>query len=126
MSNLEQLHPAIALIIAFFVLLGSVLTLVGAMGLLRLNLFYDRLHAPTLGTSWGAAGILIASMVLFSVVGSRWVVHEIFIGIFIMVTTPVTLMVLGRAGLHRDRAEGNPPPGTETSVPSASEPLPTR
>ena len=30
------------------------------------------------------------------------------IGIFLMITTPVTLMFLGRAALHRDRIEGTP------------------
>ena len=29
-------------------------------------------------------------------------------GIFVTVTTPVTLMLLSRAALYRDRAEGNP------------------
>lgn len=36
----------------------------------------------------------------------RPVLHELVIGAFVMITTPVTLMMLGRAALHRDRAEG--------------------
>ena len=38
--------------------------------------------------------------------------HELLIGIFVTVTTPVTFMLLARAALHRDRAEqnGNVPP----------------
>jgi multicomponent K+:H+ antiporter subunit G len=32
-------------------------------------------------------------------------VHEILIGIFITITTPVTLMLLSRAALYRDRIE---------------------
>jgi multicomponent K+:H+ antiporter subunit G len=35
------------------------------------------------------------------------VVHEVLIGILIVVTTPVTLMLVGRAALHRDRLENN-------------------
>jgi len=113
MSHLSQIPPVIAILIAFFVALGTILTLLGTVGLIRLPNFYERLHAPTLGTSWGAAGILIGSMLMYSTVGSRPVVHEIFLGLLIMVTTPVTMMVLGRAALHRDRAEGHRPPGTE-------------
>jgi multicomponent K+:H+ antiporter subunit G len=94
--------------IAALLLVGAGLTLIGAIGLLRLPSFYDRIHAPTLGTSWGTAGIVLASMGLFSVLGSRPVMHEILIGVFITVTTPVTLMLLGRATLYRDRTEGNP------------------
>ncbi|MBB1497897.1 monovalent cation/H(+) antiporter subunit G [Paracoccus sp. MC1862] len=113
MSHLDQIPPVIAFLISGFVLLGTILTLLGTIGLIRLGSFYERLHAPTLGTSWGAAGILIGSMLMFSTIGSRWVIHEIFLGCLIMLTMPVTLMVLGRAALHRDRAEGRPPRGTE-------------
>ncbi|EHJ58348.1 monovalent cation/proton antiporter, MnhG/PhaG subunit [Novosphingobium pentaromativorans US6-1] len=38
-------------------------------------------------------------------------VHEILIGIFVTLTTPVTLMLLARAALYRDRRAG------ETDVP---------
>src|SRR3546814_14881416 len=65
----------------------------------------DRLHAPTLGTSWGTGCVVLASMTLFSVLGSRPVVHELLIAAFIVLTTPVTLVLLGRAALHRDRLE---------------------
>ena len=103
MSHLEQLPPVVALLIAGFVALGTILTLLGTIGLVRLPSFYERLHAPTLGTSWGAAGILIGSMLMFSTLGSRLVIHEVFLGLLIMLTTPVTMMVLGRAALRRDR-----------------------
>ncbi len=109
MTHLEQLPPSVALIIAAFVALGSILTLIGALGLIRLGNFYDRLHAPTLATSWGAGGILLGSVMMFSTLGSRLVVPELFLGLMMLVTTPVTLMVLGRAALHRDRAEGRAP-----------------
>ena len=38
------------------------------------------------------------------------------IGVFVTVTTPVTLMMLGRAALYRDRSELNPgvPPQGDT------------
>lgn len=94
--------------VSTLLLLGSFLTLLGAFGLLRLPTFYERIHAPTLGTSWGVGGIMLASILYFSFVGSRAVLHEILIGIFVTLTTPITLILLARAALHRDRAEGNP------------------
>jgi multicomponent K+:H+ antiporter subunit G len=46
------------------------------------------------------------------------VLHELLLGLFVTVTTPVTLMLLGRAAVFRDRAEGNPAvPGREPSPP---------
>jgi multicomponent K+:H+ antiporter subunit G len=97
-----------AIAVAFFILLGAGLTLIGTIGFARLGSFYERIHAPTLGTSWGTGGIVMASMIYFSVSGERLVFHEIFIGIFVTVTTPVSLMLLGRAALYRDRAEQSP------------------
>lgn len=96
-----------ALLIAIFLLLGAGLALIGSFGLYRLRNFYDRIHAPTLGTSWGTAGIVIASVVYFSIVESRFVLHPLLIGAFIMATTPVTLILLSRAALYRDRTENN-------------------
>jgi multicomponent K+:H+ antiporter subunit G len=96
----------VMLLTAALVLVGAGLTLVGALGLLRLDSFYQRVHAPTLGTTLGAGFILIASMLFFSVARSRPVVHEVLIAIFVTVTTPVTLMLLVRAALSRDIQEG--------------------
>lgn len=106
MSALATLPPWLMLPVALLLVLGSTLTLLGAFGLVHLKSFYDRLHAPTLGTSWGAAAILLASLISWSWVEDRVFLHELVIGICIMVTTPVTLMLLGRAALHRDRADG--------------------
>jgi multicomponent K+:H+ antiporter subunit G len=101
----------IAVVTALLVVAGAALALVGSLGLLRLESFYDRVHAPTMGTTLGMALILIASMVLFSALQSRPVLHEIAIGVFMTLTTPVTFMLLVRAALHRDRAEGRNPAG---------------
>ena len=114
MNHAADLPVWAALLVAAFLILGAGLTLLGSFGLVRLRNFYDRIHAPTLGVSGGTAGIVIASVILFTVLQSRPVVHEILIGIFVTVTTPVTLMLLGRAALYRDRSERNP------DVPSAS------
>jgi len=96
-----------AVLVAILVLAGAAITLVGTIGLARFATFYQRIHAPTLGTSFGAALVLLASSLYFSVATGRPVLHEILILVFVIVTTPVTLMLLARAALYRDRAEGN-------------------
>jgi multicomponent K+:H+ antiporter subunit G len=106
MSSLEDLPAWAALLVAFLLLLGSGLTLLGTIGLARFKTFYERVHAPTLGTTGGAGAILIASMLFFSVLQSRPVLHEVLITVFVVVTTPVTLMLLARAAIYRDRTEG--------------------
>lgn len=108
MNHLAQIPLWLALPVAFLVVAGSSLALLGTIGLAQLRSFYDRLHAPTLGTSWGVGAILLGSMMLFSWLESRPVLHELLLGIFIVGTTPTTYLLLGRAALHRDRAEGAP------------------
>ena len=93
---------------ALLVLLGSGLAFTGSLGLLRLSKFYDRMHAPTLGSTLGIGSMLFASMLFFTVLQSRPVLHEVLIALFMVVTTPVTLMLLVRAALYRDRSEGRP------------------
>lgn len=109
-----------AFLVAFFLVVGAGLALIGTIGFARLPTFYERIHAPTLGTSWGTGGIVMASMIFFTALESRPVFQEIIVGIFVTVTTPVTLMLLARAALHRDRAEGNP------DVPAAATPEPEK
>ena len=98
-----ELPLAIALPVALLVLAGALLTLIGALGLLRLPSFFQRLHAPTMGTTLGTGCVLIASMLLFSALASRPVLHEIAIGVFMTLTTPVTFMLLLRAAVQRSR-----------------------
>jgi multicomponent K+:H+ antiporter subunit G len=95
-----------AVVTALFLLIGAGLTLIGSFGLLRLGKFYDRVHAPTLGTTLGIGSILVASMLFFSVLQTRLIVHELLIAVFTVLTTPVTLILLARAALYRDRREG--------------------
>lgn len=98
-----------ALLTAILLVAGAAITLIGSLGLIRLRTFYQRVHAPTLGTTLGTVCISLASMVYFSALGSRPVVHEVLIVLFVMVTTPITLMILVRAAVSRDEAENNPP-----------------
>ncbi|MGE4324029.1 MAG: monovalent cation/H(+) antiporter subunit G [Sphingobium sp.] len=95
-----------AIIVGFLVLLGASITLIGVVGLLKLGTFYERVHAPTLGPTMGTACILIASITCFSVLQGRPVVHEVLIAVFVTLTTPVTLVLLARAALYRDRRAG--------------------
>ncbi len=94
------------------VLLGALLAFTGSVGLLRMKTFYERVHPPTMGTTLGAGLILVGSMLYFSASGERPVVHEVLIGLFMTLSTPVTYMLLVRAALHRDkaRAAGEEPP----------------
>ena len=111
MSYGAELPAIVALLVALLLLLGAALALIGSLGLLRLKSFYERVHAPTMGTTLGTGLVLIASIVLFSALESRPVLHEVLIGVFMTLNTPVTFVLLVRAAMHRDRAEGRDPAG---------------
>ncbi len=108
MMNAPDLPGWAALAVSFFLMAGAIITFIGSVGLWRLESFYARVHAPTLGATLGTGGVLIASMICFSVLQTRPVLHEVLIAVFLTVTTPVTLMLLARAALHRDRVEASP------------------
>ena len=87
---------------AVLVLAGALLAFLGSLGLLRMKTFFERVHPPTMGTTLGTALVLAGSMLYFSALESRPVLHEILIAVFMTVTTPVTYLLLGRAALRRE------------------------
>lgn len=110
MISAPDLPAWAAVIVAFLLLAGAMTTLIGSIGLLWLKSFFDRVHAPTLGSSLGMVLIVTASMICFSVLRSRLSVHEVLIAVFLTLTTPVAFMLLARSALYRDRVEqGNKP-----------------
>jgi multicomponent K+:H+ antiporter subunit G len=115
MNAVGEFSPLGAVLVSAFLILGATFTLLGALGLIRLPTFYTRLHAPTLGTTFGTVFISAASMLYFSLAGGRLVVHELLIIALVTVSTPVGLIVLVRAALlreslERDRAGAPPDP----------------
>ena len=102
---------------AVLALAGSLFALIGAVGLLRLPTFFQRVHAPTLGATLGCWCLVLATVVYFSAKEDSLSVHAVLIGIFIALTAPITTVFLLRAALFRERRAGNPnvPPNTTRS-----------
>ena len=105
MSEVPDVPSLATILTATLLIGGATITLIGSLGLLRLRGFYQRVHAPTLGTTLGAIFIATASMIYFSALGTRPVLHELLVIVFVTTTTPITLMVLVRAARFRDRVE---------------------
>ena len=88
------------------VVAGALLALIGSFGLLRLGSFYERVHPPTMGATLGMGLVLAGCMVHSFGVEGRVILHYLLIAVFMTISTPVTYMMLVRAALHRDAAEG--------------------
>jgi len=101
-------------IAALLILAGAVLAFAGSLGLVRLGSFYERVHAPTLGATLGTGLVVTGSMLHFSAAAGAVLLHELLIGAFMVVSTPVTYMLLVRAAMWRDDLRGRDPgPGPE-------------
>jgi multicomponent K+:H+ antiporter subunit G len=103
---ITELPPWIALPAAVFLVVGSVFALIGSLGLLRLRDFYSRMHPPTLGTTLGTGCVLIASMLVSSALLGRPLVHELLITLFVVITAPITAVLLAQAAAYRREARG--------------------
>jgi multicomponent K+:H+ antiporter subunit G len=63
-----------------------------------------------MGTTLGTICVLVASMLVSSALQHRPVFHEILIGMFLLLTAPVSAMLLMRAAMARrkERESGGP------------------
>jgi multicomponent K+:H+ antiporter subunit G len=88
---------------ALLLIIGGSLTLIGSIGLLRLPSFYARMHPPTMGTTLGTGSVLIASMLVSTAALHRPVIHELLIALFVVLTAPVTAILLMQAARRRSK-----------------------
>ncbi|MBY6090429.1 Na+/H+ antiporter subunit G [Maritimibacter alkaliphilus] len=96
-------------IVALCIVIGGVFTLVGSIGLIKLNRPMPRLHAPTKASTLGVGAILIASMLL-SFWRGEGSLHELLITGFLFVTAPISALFIAKVHLHRGEMAQDPPP----------------
>ena len=94
------------------VLAGAGLALLGAIGLLRLRTFFERVHAPAIIATLACWLIMHATVIYFSVVDGGLALHALLIAVFVAVTAPVTSIFLLRAALFRARRAGEDVPAS--------------
>lgn len=110
--------------VATLLVIGGVFTLVGAIGLVRLPDFFMRLHAPTMASTLGVGGVLLASMVIAWLRGEAGL-YPLLITLFLFITAPVSANLLAKAGLHlRLPSRAGEPPSRVDGLPSRADGLP--
>ena len=102
MNGVETLSLWIAIPVGLLLILGGSIVVIGALGLMRLPNFYQRIHGPAISITLGAGCLLTASMIYFTALQSRFVIHELIITVFVLLTAPVVSMLLLRASVYRD------------------------
>jgi multicomponent K+:H+ antiporter subunit G len=92
-------NPVIEVVVAVALLVSAFFALVGAIGLVRLQDTFMRLHAPTKASTLGVGGVLIASMLL-GLLEARPGIAELLITLFVFITAPVSANIMAQAALH--------------------------
>tara|TARA_X000000368_G_scaffold407085_1_gene386117 strand:- start:1063 stop:1401 length:339 start_codon:yes stop_codon:yes gene_type:complete len=82
-------------LICFFLLFGAAMTLVAAIGCLRLPDLYTRMHAATKSGTVGIMGIVIAMMIHVGDASAGF--RGILVILFFLLTAPVAAHMIGRA-----------------------------
>ena len=78
-----------------FILLGSLLILVGSIGLIRLPDFWSRLHGASIADTGGVLFLLIGMMIQAS---SIWIFLKLVaIGIFLFISSPTASHAIANA-----------------------------
>ncbi|MGH8408458.1 MAG: Na+/H+ antiporter subunit G, partial [Pseudomonas sp.] len=75
MINVDVLPLWVEVIVAVLLVLSSLFALIGAIGLLRMKDFFQRMHPPALASTLGAWCVALASIIYFSVLKSGPVLH---------------------------------------------------
>lgn len=90
-------------LVAILLIVGAVFALIGSLGLLRLEGFMRRLHAPTKATTLGVGSILLA--VCVAKAGGQGVLslREALLAVFAFWSAPLAAHQLARAWLARQR-----------------------
>ncbi len=83
---------------AIFLLVGSVFTLIGSIGIVRMPDVFTRLHAAGITDTLGAAGVLLglALQAGFSLL----LVKLLLMLVFLLLLNPTACHALARAALH--------------------------
>ena len=91
-----------SIILAILLVTAGFFALTGSLGLLRLPHFYSRIHAPTLANTLAAFCLVVSIIVYAAVTENRLVAHALLISFFLIITSPVTAMLLMRAAIKRE------------------------
>ena len=99
--------------VALSLLVGSIFSLVGVIGLLKFNDSMTRLHAPTKVGTIGIGAFLLGSMIYSTVNGAGWSIQELLIMGFLFVTAPISANFIAKVNIHRRACETPPPPDVD-------------
>lgn len=107
---MSDVPPLVELLVALLALAGAVFALVGSFGLVSLRSFFQRVHAPTLGSTLGTWSLAGATALQMTFVGEQLSLHALLVPALVALTSPITTIFLMRAATFRRRVAGQDAP----------------
>lgn len=123
----------IEILVAILLVTSGLFALGAAVGILRLDSFFQRMHPPALAFSMASWCVALASIIYFTAQDGELALHAWLIPIFLALTIPITTILLARTELFRRRlgargtgdvpaslrhqVGGQPPPGAGAGKP---------
>ncbi len=104
---------ALSLAGAVLSLLGALLFLAAAVGLLRLPDFYTRAHAPTKAATLGMVLVAVGTALIYGDTQADFWLEKALLVLFVLLTVPISTQMLVRAAAARgapqaERTRGAP------------------
>ena len=101
------------LLLSGLLLFGTFFIVIGAFGLVKLQDFFRRLHAPTKASTLGVSCILVVSVGYHLVLGEDPQPRELLITVFLFITAPVSAHLMAKAALSLMLDKRPLPPATD-------------
>lgn len=101
------------ILISVFLIVSGVFGVIGSFGLIKLRDPMSRLHAPTMATTLGVGGMLIASMIYALALEGRLSLHELLVTLFLLLTAPITANFIAKVHIHRTERPDTLPAAAE-------------
>jgi multicomponent Na+:H+ antiporter subunit G len=110
LKEVLSLNESAEVIAGFFILFGTIISLISAIGLVRLPDVYTRSHAASKSSTVGVLFMLIGTLLYFIISEGYFSIRLILGIVFVFLTAPVGAHVISRAAYRANV------PLTETSV----------
>lgn len=105
---IDTLSPWIVIPASVLIVISGLLVLIASIGMVRVSSFLPRTHIQAIIYSTALWALLLASLLLTFNLQDRTFLHEVLIGIFIFITSPVSTILLVRSFVLREERASTP------------------
>lgn len=87
-------------LVSILLIIGGLAALIGAIGMLRFNDFYMRMHGPAMSSTIGIGCCIIASIIFYWFHTGSLGLQPLVLMVLVVVTTPISAHLLTMSAMH--------------------------